>query len=137
VDGANGLLEQLSGGGYSLSSDNDGTFEIIDHRNADESRPVSTLSGGETFLASLALALSLAETLSVSSGAELNAIFLDEGFGTLDEESLDTVAAVLDDLAGEGLMVGVVTHVKELASRAQTRFEVRPAPGGSSVELVS
>lgn len=137
VAGANGLLEQLSGGGYSLSSDNDGTFEIIDHRNADESRPVSTLSGGETFLASLALALSLAETLSVSSGAELNAIFLDEGFGTLDEESLDTVAAVLDDLAGEGLMVGVVTHVKELASRAQTRFEVRPAPGGSSVELVS
>ena len=137
VGGANGLLGQLSSGGYSLDSDDAGTFSIVDHRNADETRSVSTLSGGETFLVSLALALSLAETLAAAGGAQLDAIILDEGFGTLDTESLDTVAAVLEELAGDGLMVGVITHVKELASRAPTRFEVTREPTGSRVELVS
>ena len=137
VDGANGLLGELSSGGYSLHSDDVGTFSIVDHRNADEVRSVSTLSGGETFLVSLALALSLAETLAAAGGARLDAIILDEGFGTLDTESLDTVASVLEGLAGEGLMVGVITHVKELASRAPTRFEVTREPTGSKVALVS
>jgi exonuclease SbcC len=100
-------------------------------------RSVSTLSGGETFLVSLALALSLAETLAAAGGARLDAIILDEGFGTLDTESLDTVASVLEGLAGEGLMVGVITHVKELAARAPTRFEVTREPTGSKVVLVS
>jgi exonuclease SbcC len=137
VDGANGLLGELSSGGYSLHSDDVGTFSIVDHRNADEMRSVSTLSGGETFLVSLALALSLAETLAAAGGARLDAIILDEGFGTLDTESLDTVASVLEGLAGEGLMVGVITHVKELAARAPTRFEVTREPTGSKVVLVS
>jgi len=137
VEGANELLVDLSGGGYSLSSEDDGTFEIVDHRNAGETRPVSTLSGGETFLVSLALALSLAETLSGSRGAGLDAIVLDEGFGSLDEEALDTVASVLEELTGRGLMVGVISHVKELAVRAPVRYEVRRTPAGSSVELVS
>ena len=113
VSGANGLLAQLSDGGYSLHSDDVGSFSIVDHRNADEMRSVSTLSGGETFLVSLALALSLAETLAATGGAGLDAIILDEGFGTLDDESLDTVASVLEELAGRGLMVGVITHVKD------------------------
>jgi exonuclease SbcC len=137
VAGANQLLAQLSNGGFSLYADDDGGFAIIDHRNADESRSVSTLSGGETFLVALALALSLAETLSAGSASGLDAIFLDEGFGTLDDESLDTVASVLEELTGRGLMVGIVTHVKELAARATVRFEVRREATGSVVEVAS
>lgn len=137
VAGANELLSQLSGGGYSLESDEEGSFRIIDHRNADEIREVATLSGGETFLVSLALSLSLAETLSATGGSGLDAIILDEGFGTLDEESLDVVAAVLEELAGRGLMVGVITHVKELAARAPVRYQVTREPEGSKVEEVS
>jgi exonuclease SbcC len=137
VGGANGLLGELSSGGYSLHSDDAGSFSIVDHRNADEMRSVSTLSGGETFLVSLALALSLAETLAAAGGARLDTIILDEGFGTLDGESLDIVASVLEALAGDGLMVGVITHVKELASRAPTRFEVTREPTGSVVERAS
>jgi exonuclease SbcC len=119
-----------------LESDDEGSFSIIDHRNADEIRDIATLSGGETFLVSLALSLSLAETLSASGGAGLDAIILDEGFGTLDEESLDVVAAVLEELAGRGLMVGVITHVKELAARAPVRFHVTREPEGSKVEVM-
>jgi exonuclease SbcC len=137
VAGANELLAQLSGGGFSLYADDDGGFAIVDHRNADETRSVSTLSGGETFLVALALALSLAETLSAGAASGLDAIVLDEGFGTLDDESLDTVASVLEELAGRGLMVGIVTHVKELAGRATVRFEVRREATGSMVEVAS
>ncbi|MGH3650475.1 MAG: AAA family ATPase [Acidimicrobiia bacterium] len=136
VAGANELLGQLSAGGYSLHSDESGSFSIVDHRNADEMRSVSTLSGGETFLVSLALALSLAETLAAKGGSGLDAIILDEGFGTLDDESLDTVASVLEELTGRGLMVGVITHVKDLAARAPVRYEVRREPAGSVVRSV-
>jgi exonuclease SbcC len=137
VSGANELLGQLSGDGYSLHSDESGNFSIVDHRNADEMRSVSTLSGGETFLVSLALALSLAETLAAKGGSGLDAIILDEGFGTLDDESLDTVASVLEELTGRGLMVGIITHVKELAARAPVRYEVRRDTGGARVRLTS
>jgi len=137
VAGANDLLGQLSGDGYSLHSDEAGSFSIVDHRNADEMRSVATLSGGETFLVSLALALSLAETLAAKGGAGLDAIILDEGFGTLDDESLDTVATVLEELTGRGLMVGVITHVKELAARAPVRYEVSREAGGAAVRLAS
>ncbi|MFO7298647.1 MAG: SMC family ATPase [Actinomycetes bacterium] len=137
VAGANELLAELSDGGYSLTVD-DGVFEVVDHRNADELRPVTTLSGGETFLVSLALALSLAEIHAAHGEARLDAVILDEGFGTLDEETLDTVASLLEDLAGtRGLMVGVITHVKELAERAPVRFEVHRGPKGSEVREVA
>ncbi|MEA1904070.1 MAG: SMC family ATPase [Actinomycetota bacterium] len=137
VAGANGLLAQLSDGGHSLRSDEGGSFTIVDHRNANEERSVSTLSGGETFLVSLALALSLAETLAAAGGADLDAIILDEGFGTLDDESLEIVAMVLEELSGDGFVVGVITHVKELASRAPVRFEVSRGPGGATVTVAS
>lgn len=136
VAGANDLLGQLSSGGHSLQTDDKGGFSVIDHRNADEVRSVATLSGGETFLVSLALALSLAETLSAKGGAGLDAIILDEGFGTLDDESLDTVASVLEELTGRGLMVGVITHVKDLAARAPVRYEVMREPGGATVRRI-
>lgn len=133
VAGANGLLAELSDRGYSLHSE-EGAFSIVDHRNADQVRPVSTLSGGETFLVSLALALSLAETHASEGDARLDAVILDEGFGTLDDETLDTAASVLEELArNRGLMVGVISHVKELAERATVRFEVTRGPKGSTV----
>ncbi|MBW3666082.1 MAG: SMC family ATPase [Actinobacteria bacterium] len=138
VDGANDLLRQLSDGGYSLQSDDSGGFSIIDHRNADETRPISTLSGGETFQSSLALALSLAETLAAQGNAKLEAVIIDEGFGSLDtDESLDIAGSVLENLTGGGLMVGVITHVKELAARAAVRYEVIREPTGARVRLVS
>lgn len=137
VTGANGMLDELSDGGYSLQAA-DGAFVVADHRNADEIRPVSTLSGGETFLVSLALALSLAEIHASQGDARLEAVILDEGFGTLDEETLDTVASLLEELAGSrGLMVGVITHVKELAERASVRFEVVKGPTGAEVREVA
>jgi exonuclease SbcC len=139
IDGANELIDDLTGGAYSLALD-DRRIEVVDHRNADERRPVRSLSGGETFLVSLALALSLGEhlsNLSEKGGARLDAIFLDEGFGSLDAETLETVAAVVSELASRGRMVGVVTHVKDLAEQMPVRFEVRSGPGGSTVEKVA
>ena len=114
-------------------------FEVVDHANADERRLARTLSGGETFLASLALALALAERVSELAGggrAGLDAIFLDEGFGTLDPEALDVVASAIEELGASGRMVGIVSHVQELAERVPVRFEVRRGPDTSTVERV-
>lgn len=114
-------------------------FYIVDHNNASERRDVKTLSGGETFLASLALALGLADSiaeLATNNSVTLGSMFLDEGFGTLDTETLDTVASAIEELAASGRMIGVVTHVRELAERLPTRFEVTKGPAGSWVEKV-
>lgn len=127
VTGATAILGQLSNGQYSLALDSTGNFLVTDHENADETRSARTLSGGETFLASLSLALSLSDQLmelAARGAARLDAIFLDEGFGTLDTESLGTVAATIENLATGGRMVGVITHVSELAERITTRFQV-------------
>jgi DNA repair protein SbcC/Rad50 len=134
VSRANSVLADLSADSYSLQSDDNGAFDIVDHRNADEVRPISTLSGGETFMVSLALALALAETLSAGGAGQLSSIILDEGFGTLDGESIDVVASVLEGLTENGLMVGIITHVSELAARAPVRFQVRKGPDGSQIE---
>ncbi|WP_444968373.1 SbcC/MukB-like Walker B domain-containing protein [Verrucosispora sioxanthis] len=96
-----------------------------------------TLSGGETFQASLALALALSEQLAGMSttAASLESIVLDEGFGTLDAATLDTVAATLENLAARGdRMVGVVTHVPALAERIPVRFEVHKDARSARVE---
>jgi exonuclease SbcC len=134
------LLLELSRGQYSLSFDNRrNEFGVVDHANADEPRLARTLSGGETFLASLALALALSEQvtrLAARGGARLDAIFLDEGFGTLDADTLDTVAAAIEELGARGHVVGLVTHVPELAERVPVRFEVTKDPRGSRVVRV-
>jgi exonuclease SbcC len=138
VEGANDRLDDLSSGAFTLElAKRD--FRVIDHRNADERRSVKTLSGGETFLVSLALALALAEQLasmSVHGVARLESMFLDEGFGTLDAETLDTVATVIHELGSDGRAIGLITHVKDLAEQVPVRFEVRPGPGGATVERV-
>lgn len=139
AEGASEVLRELSAGQYSLGLDTQRNFLVIDHRSADERRPARTLSGGETFLASLSLALTLAEhltQLAVGSEPRLESIFLDEGFGTLDAETLDVVATAIDELSVRGRVVGIVTHVRDLAERMPVRYEVRKGPAGSTVERV-
>lgn len=141
VEGATRWLRELSRGRYSLELDR-GTqavrFAVVDHANADQRRPVRTLSGGETFLASLSLALALGSHLAALAArpGALETLFLDEGFGTLDPESLEAVTAALEELAAGDRMVGVVTHVREVAERVPVRFEVRPGPDGPTLERV-
>lgn len=98
-------------------------------------RPAGTLSGGETFLASLSLALGLADV--VAGGAMLDTLFVDEGFGTLDERTLDDVMTILDELRAGGRIVGLVSHVEELRQRIPVRLRVHKARTGSTVELIS
>ncbi len=127
VEAASTTLFALSQGRFSLASNDDEEFVVVDHANADETRSVRTLSGGETFQASLALALALSDQLaelSSAGGAKLDAIMLDEGFGSLDADTLDAVATTIEALGTEGRMVGIVTHVPALAERVPVRFRV-------------
>ncbi len=124
---ASATLRALSDGQYELDRDERNELVVIDHEDAAARRPVHTLSGGETFQASLALALALSrQVVELSSGKrDLNSMFLDEGFGTLDEDTLETVASTLERLAEDsGRMVGIVTHVAALAERVPVRFVV-------------
>ncbi|MER5905138.1 SMC family ATPase [Streptomyces mirabilis] len=125
VAGASQSLRQLSDDRFDLSHQK-GEFYVIDHFDADSSRSVRTLSGGETFQASLALALALSDQLAGLGGAtKLESIFLDEGFGTLDTDSLQTVADTLQNLSQGERMVGVITHVTALAEQIPVQFHVQ------------
>jgi DNA repair protein SbcC/Rad50 len=100
-------------------------------------RDTSTLSGGETFLASLALALGLADVVTAeAAGTPMEALFVDEGFGTLDEDTLDEVMNVLDGLREGGRIVGVVSHVAELRQRIPAQVHVRKGRRGSQVSVI-
>ncbi|MCW2714640.1 MAG: hypothetical protein JWN88_1687, partial [Frankiales bacterium] len=102
-----------------------------------QDRETSTLSGGETFLASLALALGLTDVVvAESGGARIEALFVDEGFGTLDEDTLDEVMDVLDGLREGGRVVGLVSHVAELRARIPAQVHVRKTRTGSDVVLL-
>ena len=99
-----------------------------------EARDTSTLSGGESFFASLALALGLAETVTAETGGlDLGTLFIDEGFGTLDEGTLDEVLGVLDALRDGGRAVGIVSHVPELKQRVPMQLTVRKGRDGSTL----
>mgnify|MGYP000044181341 FL=1 len=129
VERADELMATLSSGRYRLRSKED-EYQVLDLWT-EAVRPVKTLSGGESFLASLSLALALSEELS---RGRLGALFLDEGFGTLDPETLEVVAGVLEALPTRGRLVGIVTHVEALAERLPARLVVRKHPSGSRVE---
>jgi exonuclease SbcC len=136
---ASQTLLQLSGGQYELHRGERNDLAVIDHNDAGTQRPVNTLSGGETFQASLALALALSSQVVALSGGrrDLNSMFLDEGFGTLDDTTLDTVAATLERLAGDtDRMVGIVTHVAALAERVPVQFAVRRDGASSRIRRV-
>lgn len=109
----------------------------VDDSFTGKARPVATLSGGEGFLASLALALGLADVVQHrSGGVHLDTVFIDEGFGALDPEALDLALRALIDLQAAGRLVGVVSHVAEMRERIDVRLEVRPAQQGSRAQFV-
>jgi DNA repair protein SbcC/Rad50 len=135
---ASTILERLSSNQFGLEATENNDFQVIDHYNADQRRPVKSLSGGETFQASLALALALSQEVgAINAQAErnLDSIFLDEGFGTLDPETLETVADTIETLCQDGRMVGLITHVRELAERVPVRFRVTKGDRTSTVEV--
>jgi exonuclease SbcC len=138
VADASKTLRALTNDTFSLTL-GEREFMVVDHANADEQRSARTLSGGETFQASLALALALSDQirgLAAEGAPQLDALFLDEGFGTLDAETLDTVASTIENLGQSGRMVGIISHVRELAGRVPVRFEIQKSARTASVEKV-
>jgi len=114
----------------------DEAFYVVDHDNARQLRSADTLSGGETFLASLALALQLSEQVQKAAGAtKLDSLFIDEGFGTLDPEALDAAASAIESLRVGGRMVGIISHIEELSLRLPARVRVGKTPDGSRLML--
>ena len=131
-------LFELSERQYSLAVENR-DFVVRDHTNADELRSARTLSGGETFLASLSLALAVADAtaeMASEDAPRMESVFLDEGFGTLDPHTLDTVATAVEELGATGRFVGIVTHIRELADRMPVRLEVTKTGGAATVERI-
>ena len=111
-------------------------LEVNDFWTGDR-RPANTLSGGETFQASLALALGLADTAQAyAGGLRLDTVFVDEGFGTLDADALNEAIRVLTDLREGGRLVGIISHVEELRQRIDTRLEIEKTETGSRAHWV-
>lgn len=101
-----------------------------------KSRSVATLSGGESFMAALALALGLSDVVQAyAGGIQLDTLFIDEGFGSLDQDALDQAIAMLSELQMGGRMIGIISHVSELKEQMPVRVEVRASRLGSSVEV--
>jgi exonuclease SbcC len=131
VEQSNRHLEVLSSRYYLRSLAEEGLgLEIEDALQGRTHRSVKTLSGGESFLVSLCLALGLSEM--ASNGRKIESLFLDEGFGTLDDEMLYKVIAALKGLRANGKMVGIISHVKRLAEEIPTQIRVEKQPGGFS-----
>ncbi|TCS84206.1 SbcC/MukB-like Walker B domain-containing protein [Tepidibacillus fermentans] len=120
-------LLQLTRNRFRLVVDEEGSFQIIDEFNGGLKRPVRSLSGGETFLTSLALALALSSQIQLKGGVPLEFFFLDEGFGTLDTDLLDTVMMTLEKLHAEHMIIGIISHVPELKNRLHRKVMVIPA----------
>ena len=145
VNEANNRLSKMSGGRYTFRQKDAGTtraqsaglnLEILDEFSG-QTRPVETLSGGESFLASLSLALGLASVVqNRSSGINLDTIFIDEGFGTLDSETLDFAISTIIEQSG-GRLVGIISHVEELKRQLPVRLEVTKTKTGSTAKFVS
>lgn len=118
------------------TAEKDLELQIIDGYQADVVRPMATLSGGESFLVSLALALGLSDL--ASRKVQINSLFIDEGFGTLDADTLDIAIAALENLQANGKMIGIISHVEALKDGIGTQIQVSKHPGGSSrINLIS
>lgn len=131
-------LKDITNGVYGLEVDENGKFIIRDYKNGGAERDASTLSGGETFLASLALALSLSSQIQLKGTAPLELFFLDEVFGTLDDNLLDVVMSSLERLHHERLSVGIISHVESIKNRVPVKLILTPAEagiGGSKVKI--
>jgi len=128
---ANQYLEKLNGRYYIHKRENaDLELEIIDTYQADNRRSMYTLSGGESFLISLALAMGLSEL--AGKNAQIQSLFIDEGFGTLDAQSLDLALSTLENLQSEGKTIGVISHLKELKERIGVQIQLHKQSNGFS-----
>ena len=143
LEAASHHLAKMSGGRLSFVLDEGSQsnalaglgIEVLDSWTG-EARPPQTLSGGETFYASLALALGLADVVQAETGGvSLETLFVDEGFGSLDQESLQLVLDQLDQLKSGGRVIGVISHVSEMKDRFPERIFVQPQSDGTSVVL--
>ena len=140
---ANHHLHHMTGGRYSLHLRMDDSassrgleLDVSDHAGGGEMREVRTLSGGEGFMASLSLALALSEIAQQQSGgSELGALFVDEGFGSLDQRTLTQVVEILRGLQEDHRMVGVISHVDDLKRRIPVQLLVEPAERGSRIRV--
>ncbi|TYS32078.1 AAA family ATPase [Bacillus pumilus] len=133
---ASARLGMLTRQRYAIEVDSEGGFVMRDDANGGVRRPVSSLSGGETFLTSLALALALSAQIQLRGEFPLQFFFLDEGFGTLDQDLLDTVITALEKLQSQNLAVGVISHVEELKMRLPKKLIVHPAdPSGKGTTV--
>ena len=131
-------LKEITHGNYGLEVDEDGKFIIRDYKNGGAARDASTLSGGETFLASLSLALALSAQIQLKGTAPLELFFLDEGFGTLDDDLLEIVMNSLEQIHNDKLKVGIISHVESIKNRVPVKLIVSPAEcgmGGSKVKI--
>lgn len=143
LERASGILYQISGGKYEFKLQEEkikgqlgksGLGITVMDLYAGKERPAETLSGGEAFYSSLALALGLAEVIRADRGGlELGTLFIDEGFGSLDEDKLDEVLEVIEKLGASNRIIGVISHVESMKSRIPARLEVRSTPEGPSI----
>ena len=135
VQGASARLLSLTGERYSLLF-KEGEILVVDNDNAGETRISDTLSGGETFLTSLSLALELSDQVQRAAGAvNLDSLFIDEGFGTLDPDTLALVSETIQNLRVGGRMVGIITHIPELRDEFAQQIIVTKHQGYSTVEV--
>ena len=140
---ANSRMHKMTSGRYSLQVNSLGgdnrkrhglDLEVFDTFTG-QSRKARTLSGGETFKSALALALGLADVVAAGSNRDLDALFIDEGFGSLDEQSLEQVLVILDSLQNGGRVVGVISHVEELKRVLPRGIEVEGTDRGSKATV--
>ncbi|MGL5278507.1 MAG: SbcC/MukB-like Walker B domain-containing protein [Cetobacterium sp.] len=130
-------LQKITRGRYILTVDNNCDFNIVDAFNSNFIRECSTLSGGETFIVSLVLALALSSQLQLKGKIQLEFFFLDEGFGTLDATLLDRVIEILEEIGWkEKMKIGIISHVEDLKIRIPRRLEVTPAVPGESGSII-
>ncbi|MDO9492121.1 AAA family ATPase [Acetobacterium sp.] len=131
-------LTDISNGNYGLEADDEGKFIIRDYKNGGAARDASTLSGGETFLASLSLALALSAEIQLKGRAPLEFFFLDEGFGSLHEDALEVVMNSIEMLHNDRLKVGIISHVESIKNRMPVKLLITPGEagvGGSKVRI--
>ena len=142
VRAANKRLQPMSGGQYQLYRHEDLeakgnvalNLDILDHHTG-KKRPVSTLSGGESFMASLSLALGLSDRVTASAGGiKIDTLFIDEGFGTLDEKSLNDALMMLNQLTDSNKLIGIISHREELKEVIDKKVMIKKTNKGSSIE---
>ncbi len=143
VDAANKRLLPMSGGQYQLFRHEDLeakgnvalNLDILDNYTG-KKRPVSTLSGGESFMASLSLALGLSDRVTANAGGiKIDTLFIDEGFGTLDEKSLDDAIRMLQELSGSNKLIGIISHRAELKEEIPKKILITKSSKGSNIKI--